>query len=52
MTQFKTFEDKLIEKYWSENPGTLFMEIEVGDIEGGRKSETLQSRVKKDLFRR
>ena len=37
MTKFKTFKDKLIEEYWNNHPGTLFMEVEVGDIGGGRK---------------
>ena len=42
MSKFKTFEDKLIEEYWNNHPGTLFMEVEVGDIGGGRKSGEME----------
>lgn len=37
MVNFTTFEDKLIKKYWEENPGKLFMEVAVGKVKNRKR---------------
>ena len=37
MVNFTTFEDKLIKKYWEDNPGKLFMEVPVGKVRNRKR---------------
>ncbi|KXB07794.1 hypothetical protein AKJ56_02340 [candidate division MSBL1 archaeon SCGC-AAA382N08] len=41
MANFSTPEDKLLEKYWDQNPGKLFKEVEVGRV----KNEKCKQKV-------
>ena len=37
MVDFTTAEDKLIKKYWKDNPGKLFMEVPVGKVRNRKR---------------